>query len=838
LSSIQFQPSLSSSTQSQSSLLSSTQSQPSPNISKPTIYITAQKLKQAPRVISLSQIASLGSAKPRLSIELHSSVILEGKNIQRFLVVDEGFIGVKTVDTDHLEIDALRIGTTFLHVWDDTGRITLYVEIVFPKTVTSAELQAMNNVQHNQPFNATYTNDWSTYYAGKNIADLKRQSYEFNQSLSITGETPYGFFDTSGSYVDFNAFSQFDTYTIGLSQIPLEGTGNFNLRGFDALRYLSPLTMPGTRLRGAFADVDLMQNLVGLSVSHGQEQVPLGFISTNGTQFNNSYIDAVKLTLFPTSKTDQYSFNYATGYGSDRQSYLTNHVYSLEGMHKFNDFLTLSDEEASDTKNDSSLASLKWEDGDFRSGLHFRDINKNYSTISTQPANQGEIGADWTTEADFKKWTESTFVETYQDRLDPNPNDSSALNFDANTHVKVNMTQNSWSDTDLNYVDTPQELSPRRSLGLNQRLSRSFGVWNSLKGTVFGGVGYQNSHSSYSNISDYDREDVIAGIQLPLTGHLSTFANDEYDWLNQPDSGGHSNPDIINAGFEYTKQYNPRFSITSQVNYRDELGVQASNNSFLSGEKSVIVTCGFAYNPTADLSIFADADASKIISHIGNPSYDDFEIHLGMRITFGGVSYWDPLGTVSGIVFKDKNGDGKYIAGDEGIPDVKVKVGDKIAVTDRFGRFHIKVRAKAVEVVPVLDTIPGGLIFSTPQNLQVEILQGRKTVANFGLISQTGIYGIIFVDQHGVGIPTSGDKFIGKVKVILDGKIIQLSDSHGAFYFRKVTPGTHIISIDLNTLALDMVPLIKLKNKIDVTEGTNYMFNIPVQIKQAEIDQK
>ena len=77
--------------------------------------------------------------------------------------------------------------------------------------------------------------------------------------------------------------------------------------------------------------------------------------------------------------------------------------------------------------------------------------------------------------------------------------------------------------------------------------------------------------------------------------------------------------------------------------------------------------------------------------------------------------------------------------------------------------------------------------------------------------------------------PSEGDKFIGKVKVVLDGKIIQRSDSHGAFYFRNVSPGEHIISIDINTLALNMVPLVKLKNKIDVAEGTNYMFNIPVR---------
>jgi len=810
-----------------------------PQEQRPVVVpVPQQDIKKPSVVFSLAQITDNGKSNPRLQIEIHSSIIIEGKNIQRFLVVDEGFIGVKTIDTDRLEIDALKIGTTFFHVWDDSGRHTFFVEVVFPKSVSSGTLQAMNEVQHSQPFRVVYSNDWSTYYQGKNISNFKRQSFDFNQYLSMTGETPYGFFDASGSYTDFNSFSQFDTYTMGLSQIPLEGVSDFNLRGFDGLRYLSPLTMSSTRLRGVFADVDLLGDTLGLSVSHGQEQVPLGFISSGQSQFNHSYIDAVKITLFPKSESDRYSFNFATGYGPDRQSYLSNHVYSLEGQHKFNDHLTLNAEQASDSSHDSSLASLKWEDGGLRTGLHFRDIDKDYSTISTLPANQGEVGASWTTDADFKNFTANSFVEAYRDRLDFNPDDRRAFNYDANEHLRANITKHLWSDSDLNYVDTPGELSPRRSLGLNERLSRSIGLWNSLKATVFGGAGYQNSHSSDSDISNYEREDVIAGIQLPFTDQISSFTNYEYDWLNQPDAGGHSNPSVINAGLEYSKQFTPKFSINSQLEYRDELGVKENENSFLSGQESVILSSGFAYNPTPDLSFFGDGYASKVLSHVGSPSYDNFEVHLGVRITFGGATYWDPLGTVSGIIFKDRNQDGRFVAGDEGIPGVKLRVGDKEVVTDKNGRYTIKVRAKGVEIVPVLDTVPGGLIFSTPQTLNVEIYQGRTTKADFGLISQTGIYGIVFVDKNGTGAPTSGDQFIGKVKVVLDGTIIQKSDSHGAFYFRKVSPGQHVISIDLNSLALNMVPLIKLKNEINVPEGVNYVFNIPVQIKQAEGDQQ
>ena len=815
-----------------------------PTVPKGTTYIPTPNIKMPIAEISLDQLTNSGQGKPILQIEYKSSVILDGRNIQRFLIVDEGFIGVSTIGLDKIKIDAQKIGTTFLHIWDDNGRHTIYIEVVFPKSQSTnpAGLES-NGVTHSQPFLVTYTNDWSTYYSGNKFSNIKRQSYDFNHTLTTTGETPYGFFDASTSYSDDNGFSKFDSLTVGLSQIPLEGTDNLNLRGFDALRYSSPLTMPGTRMEGAFADVDLFDDLLGVSFSYGKmqaytEQASSGLVAIDQTNYIDSYINATKLTLLPKSTTDQLSLNYATGYGPDHFSYLTDRVYSIEGMHKFNDFLTFSSEEASDSHHDATLASLKWLDGRFSSGLNFRNIDKNYSTISSLPADQGETGADWVSNLDWGRVTASSFFEAYQDHLYDNPQDPRALNYDANSQVRTTITDNLWSDTDYNYIDTSGEASPSRSYTANERISRSFGIWNSLKATVYGGVGYQLSHSSDTTVSDYDREEAIAGIQVPLTKNISSFANYEYDWLHQPFDGGISYPNVINAGFGYQKEINSKLSFNSQISYHNELGIKPNNNSFLSGEESVILTSGFNYTPVPDVNIFADADASNVLSHIGNPTYDDLEVHLGMRITFGGSTYWDPLGIVSGVVFKDKNGDGKYVPGDEGIAGVRLKVGDKEVVTDKNGRFRVEIRAKGVVVIPSLDTIPGGLIFSTPQSLNVKVVQGRTSKADFGLISQTGVYGIVFLDKGARGVPTLGDKFIGKVKITLDGQLTQKSDSTGSFYFRHVTPGLHEIAVDLNSVPINMVPLIKLKNEIDVAEGTNYMFNVPMKINEAEVQEK
>lgn len=809
--------------------------QPPAVVPRGIIYIASPQPKMPMAVISLAQINNNGQVNPKLQIALNSSVILDGTNIRRFLVVTEGFITVRSIDLDHIQIDAHKIGITFIHIWDDNGRHTIYIEVIFPESVNAPNMsQANNGVQHGEPFKMVYTNDWDTEYSGKNASNIKRQSYNFNQTLTLTGQTPYGLFDASGSFTDTNSVSSFDYYTIGLSQIPLEGTSNFNLRGFDATRFLSPLTMPGIGLKGVFADVDLLDDKLGLSVSHGQVQVPQGFISLGQqSSATNAYIDAAKITLFPKSTSDQYSFNYATAYGSGQPDFLAKHVYSTEEMHRINENLVLYAEQATDSNDDAQRASLKWQNGDFRTGLHFRNVDKNYTTVSSLPEYQGETGADWTTEGHFKNITESTFVEAFRDRIDSNPDDPGALNYDANGQLRVDIAKNLWSDSDFNFMDNAGEASPTKSLSFNQRFSRSFGIWDSLQATVFGGGGYQVNKSMDSNISNYNRENVIGGFQLPLTRQLSVNSSYEYDWMDQPHSTGNSTAGIINLGLGYQKQITPQLSFNASVNYHDELGVASNNNSFYSGEQSENVMASLNYSPVTDMSFFGDCVASHDLYHTGNPSLDDIGVHVGMRLTFGGATYWDPLGTVSGIVFRDKNGDGKYVPEDEGVSGVKVKVGDKVVTTDKYGRFHIKIRAKSVDVIPVLDSIPGGLLFTTPQSLNVHISQGSTAHADFGLFSQTGIYGLVFVSHHGTGIPTEGDKFIGKVKVLLDGKIIQTSDSNGAFYFRKVAPGEHTVSIDINSIPLNMVPLVKVKNKIEVGEGINYPFNIPLQVRQA-----
>jgi uncharacterized protein (DUF2141 family) len=194
---------------------------------------------------------------------------------------------------------------------------------------------------------------------------------------------------------------------------------------------------------------------------------------------------------------------------------------------------------------------------------------------------------------------------------------------------------------------------------------------------------------------------------------------------------------------------------------------------------------------------------------------------------------WNPQGTVGGYVFKDRDGNGKFNEGDGGIPDVRVKVGESEAVTDESGWYEMEIKAKQVTVTPLVETIPAGFIFSTPTFSKVQILHGRRQYADFGLTTRSGVYGVAFVDKNGNGTPDRDEQLVSKVKVSLDGRYHQITDSRGTYFFSNITDGRHVITLDVKDLPKGVIPLVKLKNEINVTEGTTYVYHITLRIKEV-----
>jgi hypothetical protein len=791
------------------------------------------------KTVLLDDIISASPSRPSIRIIYNSGVILEGKNIQRFLAMDEGFIQVSKMDRNQVMVKALKYGGTFLNIWDDAGRRTIYVGIVFPETKGTQEDLTTQKEQHQNPFRFSYANDWSAYYFAPKGDHLKRQSYDFTQNFALEGQTPYGYLDTYIGTEDFSGNSDISSYSIGLNRVPtIENVHDVNLRVFDASRSLSPLTMPSTRLRGAFADFDLNHTL-GVQASYGQKRSYFYTdIIPNSSSNLESYVDALKLTLFPKDSDNQISLNAAQGFGAQHEDYLTKKVYSIEAHKKvLNTYL--NGELAQDNSNNhASLAGAKWEKGAFVSALNFRQINKSYTTISGVPSNQGEIGTIWTTNIEGEYVSEQTVLDVYREYLYYNPNDRRALNFDMSGHLRMPIVKSVWSDTNMYYTHTPGEISPRRNIGLDERISKAINFLGFKNTNVYVGGALQRTRYEFSNNSAYDRLSALTGIQIPLTTHLSIFANYDFSWVHEIDSGNDINPNVFNTGFYYTRQITDQLSGNFEMFYRKETGAKGTT-SYLSGEDSAGASLGFSYNPSNDVNMFFDSRARKVWPIVGDTlSYNDLDVRLGLRMSFDVLRRgWDPHGSIFGHVYNDKDGNGRYQKVDQGISGVKVNVGERQVVTDKSGFYKTDVAAKSVLVTPQGDTLPSGAVFSTPVAKTVEVKPWLNAPVDFGFNSQTGAYGLVFFDKNSNGLPDAGDEFVRKIKIILDHKYTSVTDNQGAFYFRNISEGPHVIAIDINSLPLNLLPAIKLENKINVAEGTTYVFHVPLKsTKPKETD--
>ncbi len=807
---------------------------PVPVSEKPKTSVAFAK-KAVPDVITLNDImnAAQGS-RAVVKIEMGSSVIIEGKSIDKFLIVDEGVVNIKKITRDQIQVDTLRWGSTFVHIWDEStgapARSTVYIDVIVPRADVGVP-RIDTGVDHSVPFRFRYSNDWSSYHYGPSIDGLERRDHpSYQQSVGTVGETPYGLLDGSATMTGYHPITEVTSYTVGLTGIPVEGTKDLNIRLFDINRRLSPLTLPGTALFGGYVDVNLLDENLGLALTRGQKRSTFGYILGSGSGKEDFYIDAAKITLFPKDKNRQYAFNYAQGSGPDRDDALTKRVYSVEGWQVI-DQMRLNAEIAKDEKTTAALAGSKWGFGRGTMSLNLRDINKEFTTVTGYPSNQGEVGALWAMQVPVGKAQTDASLDVYRDRLSLNPDDPNAFNYDANARVDIELDEKHSLSTGTYYTHTPADISPRRYFSADMRLHRTLPVWNGRSGSGYIGHVYQSSRYAFSPQSEYDRYGLLTGFNIPLVGNLYYSASYEYSWLEDIETDEDYNPNVFNTGLSYSHQLTKRLHGNFGLTYQNEAGY-GGNNSYLSGEDSVEGSASFVYSPVEDVDLFLDSRLRDVWGQrTEDASYHSLDLRMGMRAAWGSPWSWDPQGTIEGVVFKDKNGNGKQDSDDQGMPDIKVKVGDRQAVTDANGWYNAKVRAKRAVVAPDVNGLPVGYTFSTPSSKRVEVRQGLRDRVDFGLTTQSGIFGVVYVDRNDTGRPDPGDTFITRVKLILDGKTSQFTDARGAYFFKKVDAGKHTISIDMATVPLALIPMIKLKTEIDLAEGVTYVFHIPMQQK-------
>lgn len=809
---------------------------------------TAQQRASSPNTLAgLEEITlddELKRAQPRtrIQIEINKSLVMAGKNIARYLIITPDIILIERVDKDRIRITGKSRGTTLLHVWDDQSRWTFQVEVVFPSSIEDETYAAQKIIQESEePFRFFYTNDWNAFYNGGGAGTLSRRSLNFTQIPSIEGQTPYGRFDSYAIFNKFNESTEVTGYSVGLSDGHFGAFKNFNVRGYDLSKRFSPLTLPGKYVRGALLEGKAFDRNIEYTLLWGRDRLTYGFLGPGILERKESFVQGARMVLFPHQRRE-YAINYAQAYGSAREDYLKDRAISVETQQRFNvaerfqklllgKEVRFLSEIAFDEERFAKTAGTEFGQDNLKLRLNFRDIDRDYLNLSGNPPNQGELGGNAVLNWNLEKVDISSGLDVYRNRFIFNPDRPHAFNYDLNASLNFPLPEFSNFRTSLFYVNTPQEVSPRENFQLLNNYSRSFNILDNRPLSVFVGNSYQHNRYKLSPISDFDRYSMSTGFRVPLIQSLHYFFNYEFSWVEEPLTQDDSFPQVYNTGISYYKKLSDFWSGNLGFSYRNEENVEGLH-SFLAGEDSIIGTMGFNFHPKDDFEFFVDSQFRNVWPESkSRDHYAEAEIRWGIRSAWDLPFHFNPKADVGGYVFKDLNGNALKDNEEPGISGVKVGIGKYQVKTDQQGRFGLKVSAKKVLVEVDTDSIPKGFVSTTPLFEEIEIQNHQIHKINFGLTTHSGISGVVYWDKNNNGKLDPEDTFIQRVKIKLDGKKTSVTDYEGAYYFDNVPPGEHTIRLDVNSLPLEYLPLIKLTNTFEVSEGQSYIFHIPVKQK-------
>ena len=789
------------------------------------------KIEKIPPSLVIKLDESLNTIMQPIEIEQGKSVIILGKNIQRFLATSLDILIIEKKSNDELLVTAKELGYTYLHIWDENGRWTTEWLGVPPKPEgpTYEELM-LKEEERARNFKLRYSMDWYSYETGRRIDELERNSYGWSYGLSIDGPTPYGKLDSSASIRRLKTSTDLTYFTLGLTDGNLGKFKGFSLRGFDFYPNFSNLSFSGATLRGVMLSSAAFNNKLSYTAFWGREGAGrYGNLSPGLSKIRHSFLEGFNLN-YSLTKTNSYRFSLVHGHGRDRAIDLNRYGYDLISSWNF-DKWGINYEVAQDSENFAHLLNAHFSIPKLNFNTELREISKKFLSITGSGWRQGERGGIFNLNyTPFDKLSISSSLNLYQDRLSPAEDNDQRLNEDF--------------DLSLNY-----QIDPLTSLGLSYSLQNELGriyqyryqnVGTNLYHTfkfirdIYTYINYyhQESKNFSSPLSDYINDRIYAGIRFNLIGQLYYYLNKEINFVEARGYGDTSHPHALETGLDYSAQLGktPLYS-NLRFSFRDEEETVAPL-SFLSGEDYIEGYLELAYRPNPDMEVYGSGRFRNIWQD--NPNVTkrmELDFNAGMRYLWDTGLRWEAVGDVEGYVFKDLNSDGLRQKDEPPVEGIKIWLGkNKSCITDLFGYYNFK-KIKAQKVYITLDTstLPSGYVLTVPVTQEAVISHLGKSRVDFGIICRSEISGFVFEDVDGDGQYSRKDKAVSGVEIILEDGSKAITDATGRYVFSRASVGEHTLTLNLNSLPLYYLPQVPIKTEIFLSEGMTYTYNIPLK---------
>lgn len=806
---------------------------PTPTVSAAPAFKKEKMELTVPQVLILDE--SIKELTTALEIEQGKSIVISGHNIQRFLLTQVNVLSVERRGSDELLVTARDFGYTYLHIWDENGRWTLeFLTVpVKPEGPTYEDILRRSEERVNT-FKLRYNMDWNSFYTsldGKS-KNLKRTSYSYGHYLYLSGTTPYGDLDSSVSVRKLKTSTDLTYLTFGLTKGKIGPFEDFTLRGIDFSPSITNLEFTSPTLRGVMLQSPAFNKTIDYTLFWGREGGGrFGGLSPGLSKTKHSFLTGLKADYLY-RKNQKYGFSAFHGWGRDRPGSLNRYGYDSYADWDLGKW-GLRYEAGYDSENLAHLFTTKYEIPKLKFTEEIRNIDKKFITMTGTGWRVGELGS---LSSLFYQPIESLGIESrldvFRDRLFPNPGNPDRWNTDFRTDVDWRLDSLTSLRSDYSFFNDLGRVSAFRSHNAGLGLYKSF-EWKRRVSTNLNYRHQENKHFTSPKLN-YVNEKVNMGVRFGLARDLYYFLNREFNWLHERFTGTDSRPEVLETGLDWSSQIlkSPFYS-SMRLLYRDEKNTD-SPVSFLSGEDYVEGYGTVSYRPAPDQEWYASSRIRKIWpekTELNRRIEADF--NAGFRYLWDTGVRWEPIGAIEGYVFKDLNSDGILEKGEESLEGVKLWLGKRSTVTDSSGYYKFdKIRARKAYVNLDTQTLPAGFVLTVPLTQEAGILNHKNVRLDFGVISRTEIWGIVFLDVNGDGSfdMSDGDKGIKGVVLILENGLKAVTDGSGQYRFPNVSVGEHIVTLDLNTLPVEYLPTVSLKKTAVVFEGVSYNYNIPVRL--------
>ncbi|MFT5208233.1 MAG: hypothetical protein ACI9CF_002002, partial [Candidatus Omnitrophota bacterium] len=653
---------------------------------------------------------TLRASSDTLELELNQVATIKGRGIKRFATTSEGRVEFYLESPDALQIQATTIGNTFVHIWDDEGRVTFPVHIIPSRQVSRIIRQQTAEVVQSNSFKIEYDETRSSFYTGNAFEDLRRNSLAYAQSFALEGDTPYGGLTAQIQIRKDGSRAILSSLQAKLSDFHLGNLKPMDITVGDFTVNNSMYILPSGRFRGLNVDYAKKGDAHRFTAFYGRELNSVSGTLSSGNGSVDAFIGGI-IYDWQISEEQLLTVGYLQGSGQQRSEDLNRRGIDVKYEIRLNDYTKVETEYAFDNERFAFNTRTTFQNDNMIWSTRYRDVSKFFRSVIGSPGGQGEQGVDTYFRWDLNENMEFVYdADIFRDRISFDPGKKDRFNVRQNAKFKWNLGDG--KNLTFSAADTDESAfsSPTRSDTAKVAYSQVFMPFGHK---VRGSLNYttQDNESLTNPDSFYRRNSVglAASTQLPWDFKLSYGQNITY--LEETNLRLLSHPRTSSLAISRTTRI-PDTPITFDFDFRyTDQEETESGKSFLSGEDSVELSSSLRYQ-IENIELYIDGRYSLYrADNIVNESRTEAEVISGVRYTFDTGYRWEPETSFHGVVYQDINADNIRQADEPGMPDMTIFVGDEQVVTDAEGRYKTpKVKGKRTSITLNTNSIPYGFV--------------------------------------------------------------------------------------------------------------------------------